>query len=369
MHIPFVNLVRLHTNMQPALNQMISEVIGSEYIMGGELLTTFEQDFAAYTGVKHGIACGNCTDALEIILRALHIGPGDEVIVPANGWLSAAEVVYMLGGAPIFVEPDPLLYTIDATHIEQKLTDKTKAIIPIHLYGLPASMEAIMSLAEAYKLWVIEDCAQAHGASIGQKKVGSFGHAAAFSFYPTKNLGALGDGGMILTSDKTLAQRCRAMASHGQLTRNEHVTLGRNSRMDTLQAAVLHNKLPHLDAWNARRIAIAAHYCESWKNLALVLPQNAGEDYHHVYHLFAVQSNHRDALADALKRQGIATAVHYPYALPQMPVFSGLAAPADYPIACQQASQLLSIPIYPELTDGEVEYITERVKAVCKRIG
>ncbi len=368
MNIPFVNLRRQHASLQPYLNEALQAVVDSNQVMGGDRLLQFESAFAKKVGVQHGVACGNGTDALELILRALDIKAGDEVIVPANGWMSAAEVVLLVGAKPVFVESHPLYYTLDPAQIEKKITAKTKAIIPIHLYGLAAAMDQILEIAKHYHLKVIEDCAQAHGASIGHQKAGSFGEAAAFSFYPTKNLGALGDGGMVVTQDKTLAEKVRTLANHGQSAKHHHTSLGRNSRLDTLQAAVLQVKLPFLEAWNNRRRAIAQYYQEQWQGLDLVLPE-VPSGYQSVFHLFVIRHTYRDKLAEFLLSCGIATEIHYPHALPAMPVFRPLVPDSQaFPIAMSQAKQLLSIPIYPELTDEEVDYIVHKVKKGCRRL-
>lgn len=362
MYIPFVNLKRQHSNIQPALDYALNQVIESGQIMGGDIVSGFENNFASYLGVSYAVACANGTDALEIILRAFEVGQGDEVIVPANGWISAAEVVWMLGAKPVFIDPDPYFHTMDSCSIENKISSRTKAIIPIHLYGLPASMVQIMDIAQKYHLKVVEDCAQAHGAKTGIYKVGSFGDAAAFSFYPTKNLGALGDGGMMVTNHPELAKKLRSIANHGQTEKNLHELPGRNSRMDTIQAAVLQTKLPHLHEWNKRRRAIAHYYLENWKSLDIILPEEPDDGFH-VFHLFVIQHEQRDALGRYLNSQGISTEVHYPHALPFMPVFQSLHhRKNEFPVAVRQAEQLLSIPVYPELTDVEVEYIVEKVK-------
>ncbi len=366
MNIPFVNLRRHHQNLQPALTQTFGRIIDRGQLMGGEEVAGFEQNFADYIGVPYGVACGNGTDALELILRAFNIGTGDEVIVPANAWMSAAEMVSLLGATPVFADTDPAYYTLNADLLEPHITARTKAIIPIHLYGLPADMPAIMRIARKHDLKVIEDCAQSHGAAIGAQRTGSFGDAAAFSFYPTKNLGAMGDGGMVLTQDASLAQKVRMIAQHGQREKNVPVCQGRNSRMDTLQAAILRLKLPLLDGWNQRRQTIAWHYRQAWQENDLALPE-APAGFDHIYHLFVVRHTQRDRLAAHLRQAGIATEVHYPYALPAMPVYQPLADPATCPVAMQQANELLSIPVYPELTDAEVDYIVEKVGEWLKK--
>lgn len=368
MNIPFVNLKRQHFYLQAALNQAFKQVLESGQVMGGEVVKTFEKSFASYIGTQYGIACGNCTDALEIIMRAMEIGPGDEVLVPANGWLSAAEVTLMLGARPVFVDTHPFYYTMDPERLEEKISHRTKAVVPIHLYGLAAPMPDITRIAQKHGLQVIEDCAQAHGATVQYKRVGGYGHAAAFSFYPTKNLGALGDGGMVVTNDVELAEKVRMIANHGQQEKNKHVCQGRNSRIDTLQAAILQIKLPFLEQWNARRRSIASIYLNSWKDLDIQLPATSAGSTH-IYHLFVIQTGYRDQLARFLEGEGITTEIHYPQALPEMPLFKHLNLDTDdCPVAIGQAAKLLSIPLYPELTDQEVEYVAGRVRAGIRKV-
>lgn len=261
MKIPFVDLRRQHSPLISELLESFQTILTSGVVMGGEALVDFERSFASYIGTSQAVSCANATDALEILLRAWNIGVGDEVIIPANGWMSAAETVCLVGATPVFVDNQTDTYVLNEEIVEEKITERTKAIIPIHLYGDPANIPALMTLAERYGLMVLEDCAQAHGASIDGNKVGSWGHAGIFSFYPTKNLGALGDAGMIVTNDDALARRCRAIAQHGQFERHMHQLLGRNSRMDAIQARILTLKLPYLDQWNRRRRQIANYYC------------------------------------------------------------------------------------------------------------
>lgn len=350
--------------MISSLQTLFDEVVLKDTLLGGKAVISFEKDFASYQGQTHAISCANGTDALEIALRGLGIKAGDEVIVPANGWMSAAEAVCLLHARPVFVDNHPDTYTIDPKRIEEKITSRTKAIIPIHLYGLPADMPGISALAQKHQLKVIEDCAQAHGATIGGMKVGNWGDIAAFSFYPTKNLGAIGDAGAMVTADPSLAEVCRQIASHGQITRNKHVRLGRNSRMDTLQAAVLQHKLSFLEAWNARRRVLAARYTDALKGLPIQLPVEKA-DFHHVYHLYVIQSERRDWLMDALAKMGVGTAKHYPEAVADMPVFRQYKQD-DTPVASKQASQLLSLPLYPELQDDEQSYVIECMHKLLK---
>lgn len=360
MKIPFLNLQRQQKELLQPVQKLLTETMLEDILLGGKAVHTFEDKFARYLNVKHVIACANCTDALEIALRALQIGQGDEVIVPANGWMSAAEAVCLLGAVPVFVDSLVDRYTIDPDKIETKITSRTKAIIPIHLYGYAADMERIMGIAAAYGLKVIEDCAQAQGATIQGKKAGSWGDIAAFSFYPTKNLGAIGDAGALATNDEELSTTCRQIANHGQSEKNIHVRLGRNSRMDSFQAAVLSYKLGLLDQWNLRRRELAQRYNNELQPYYLHLPQE-DEGYFHVYHLYVIRCADRKRLSKLLGEKGVGTAVHYPVAVADMQVFEAYSF-ADTPVASKQCHELLSLPLYPQLTDEEQMYIIEAMK-------
>jgi len=364
MQIPFVNLQRQHQPFISQLQNLVSELLATNVVMGGEPVRKFESEFASYLGVKYALSCANATDALEVVLRAWEIKPGDEVIVPANGWMSAAEAVLLVGATPVFVDNKPTGYGLDEELFEEKISVHTKAIIPIHLYGAPVDMSEVNNIAQRYGIPVLEDCAQAHGASVGGRKVGSWGQAGIFSFYPTKNLGALGDGGMIVTSNKNLAEKCKAIANHGQTLPDKHEHLGRNSRMDALQAKILSLKLPYLDQWNSRRRQIAEYYLKSWAELPVVLPPLTENS---VWHLFVVRVPRREQIIQALANRGIASKVHYPVPVSQQPIFKNCCKMGEnFPIAERQAPLLLSIPVYPELSDAEVEYIAQSFKAVIE---
>jgi len=363
MQVPFVDLNKQYAGIQEDIDQSVRIIFEKSSFAYDGIISQFENKFAQFLNAAYCIACGNCTDALEIILRGFDINEGDEVLVPANGWLSAAEAVCLVGGTPVFIDSHPEYYAINAQNIEHAITEKTKAIIPIHLYGLPANMDAIMHIANKYNLKVIEDCAQAHGATYHGKKAGTIGNAAAFSFYPTKNLGAYGDAGAIVTNDPALAEKCRMLANHGQKTRNNHLIIGRNSRMDSLQASILQTKLQYLDNWNEQRVSNAQFYFEQLKDSAVALP-SIPENCTHVFHLFVIRVKNREQLMQKLKKAGIGTSIHYPVPLPQMPVFSDLSHPNDFPVANSQAGELLSLPIYPELTSHQLQYVVENIKSI-----
>ncbi len=358
MKIPFLDLLRLNRSQSTELNRIFEKTLLNEQLLGGKPLKEFEVNFANYLDTRHCISCGNGTDALEIILRAMGIGPGDEVIVPANGWLSAAEMVKLVHATPVFADSHERSYTLDPKRIETSISRKTKAIIPIHLYGYPADMPAIMKIAEKHKLLVIEDCAQAHGTSVHGRKVGSWGHAAAFSFYPTKNLGALGDAGAMVMHDDDLADKCRMIANHGQTIRDKHLRLGRNSRMDTLQAGVLDYRLRMLDGKNQKRRTLAVLYRKKLEGLPLKLPVESASFYH-VYHLFVVRTNQRGALLQHLQNKGIGTMIHYPQAVSEMEHLN----PCEAPVAARQSQEILSLPLYPELTEQEVMQVSAEIRS------
>lgn len=352
MNIPFVDLHRQYLRIQTEIDAAIAGVIRDSAYIGGDRVTQFEREFAEWLGVEHVVACANGTDSIEMLLDAFCVGPGDEVIVPALSWISTAEAVGTRGARPVFVDIDDT-YCIDPGKIEAKITPRTKGIIPVHLYGCPANMPVIMTIARRHNLFVLEDCAQAHGALIFGQKVGTFGHAASFSFYPGKNLGAYGDAGGVATNDSELARKVRMLANHGQLQKHNHLIEGRNSRMDGIHAAVLSVKLRHLDRWTTERIETAARYNELLAHSGLTLPSTP-EGCQHVFHLYVVQSDNRDALAIRLGQAGITTAIHYPQPMPGMACYGPLQTPAsDYAVAASACNRILSLPMFAELSSEE----------------
>ena len=356
MNVPFVDLHRQYLRYKDELDAAMARVIAETAFISGPCAQKFEGEFAAWLGVEHVIGCANGTDALEIMLDALGVGPGDEVLVPAMTWISTAEAVGTRGAKAVFIDIDDTA-TMDPNLIEPAITERTKGIIPVHLYGCPADMPRIMDVAQRRGLFVLEDCAQSHGATIDGKKVGTWGHASTFSFYPGKNLGAYGDAGGMATHDAALAEKVRMIANHGQPQKHTHLIEGRNSRLDGLQAAILSVKLQYLDTWTAERQAHAATYDEALAHSGLTLirrPENRAS----VYHLYVVQHPERDRLADELKQAGIQTAVHYPHALPTMPCYGSWNAEAErtHPNAVRLGREALSIPMFPELLSTEVGY-------------
>ncbi|HEY2846276.1 MAG TPA: DegT/DnrJ/EryC1/StrS family aminotransferase [Pyrinomonadaceae bacterium] len=367
MHVPFVDLKAQYASLKDELDAAILGAVADTAFIAGSRVTKFEHEFAAYLGAEHCIAVGNGTDAIEIALAALGIGAGDEVILPANTFFATAEAVSNVGAMPVFVDNLADTYNIDPAKIEEHVTDKTKAIITVHLYGLPAEMDEIVAVAKRHNVKLLEDCAQAHGATYKGRKVGTFGDAATFSFYPSKNLGAFGDAGAIVTNNSDMAARARAISNHGQLTKNRHDLVGRNSRMDGVQGAVLSVKLLYLDDWLDARRRHAARYNGL---LGEKVPVPSGSDAsEHTYHLYVVRVANRDAVATKLKDAGIETGVHYPVAIPFTPAYAHLGyKPEDLPSACAQMSELLSLPMYAELTDEQIEYVCETLaSAIVKQ--
>ncbi|MGI9544382.1 MAG: DegT/DnrJ/EryC1/StrS family aminotransferase [Cyclobacteriaceae bacterium] len=360
MTVPFLDLTNQYQQLSAEIDAVISDVLKDGRFIGGEVVANFNRDFSQYLDVKHCISCGNATDALEIALRALEIGSGDEVLVPDLTQISAAEAVSLVGASPVFIDVHSEHYTIDPAKISDKVTTKTKAIIPVHLYGLPAPMDEIMSLASTYNLSVIEDCAQAHGASFQGKKVGAIGDIGVFSFYPTKNLGAYGDGGAMVTNDPELAAACQMIADHGQSDKDKHIRLGRNSRLDTLQAAILSRKLPYLDAWNDRRRSTAELYRKLLPEAPITLP-TVPNYAAHVYHLYVIQADHRDALKEYLEEKGIVTAIHYPYTISRTEVYASHQSSTAVNTAHDLTGRILSLPIYPEITPKQVECVCSNI--------
>lgn len=338
------------------------------YILGREV-KAFEQAFAVYLGVRHAVGVGNGTDALELALRACGIGSGDEVITVSHTAVATVAAIELAGAQPVLVDIDPNTYTIDPELAERAVTPRTRAIVPVHLYGHPAKMSDIMSIAQRHGLRVIEDCAQAHGAVFQGRKAGLWGDMAAFSFYPTKNLGALGDGGMVVTSQPDLAEKASALREYGWRERYISHFPGMNSRLDEIQAAILRVKLRYLDDSNAQRISIAKQYFEHLASTQLTLPISALYSKH-VYHLFVIRLTHREALQAFLKRQGIGTAVHYPMPVHLQPAYKTRLVPRYHLYETERAAdEILSLPMYPELSEESVCLVVDAVRGFIRTDG
>lgn len=363
-HIPFLDLKKQYLSIKNEIDQAMRAVINESAFIKGEYVESFEKNFAHYLNVKHCIGVGNGTDAIFIALKCLDIGPDDEVIVPANSFIATSEAVTLAGGKPVFVDCDEY-YNIDSTKIEAAITPKTKFIIPVHLYGQPAEMDKILAIADKYRLLVIEDAAQAHGAEYKGKKIGTFGVCATFSFYPGKNLGAYGDGGAIVTSDDALAEKIRMFANHGRKDKYNHKFEGVNSRLDGLQAAILDIKLKHLVYWNEKRITAARVYDDGLKNCAAT--PKVRQDIKHVYHLYVIQIPEREIVIKKLKEAGIETGIHYPIPLPLLEAYKkNLHTKEDFPVAASSAEKILSLPIHENLTRDDQEYILDAVTKILK---
>ncbi len=359
MNIPFVDLQVQYQSIKEEIDEAIANILDNAIFVNGEPLASFEKNFAEYMGVSHCIGCGNGTDAIEIALEALGVSPGDEVLVPAYTWVSTASAVSRVGANPVFVDVHPDFYTINVDKIEASITARTKAIIPVHFYGLPADMDSIIAIAKQHNLKVIEDCAQAHDATINGKKVGSFGDMATYSFYPGKNLGAYGDGGAVVTNSKELDEKARIIARLGQQGKHNHIITGRNSRMDTIQAAILNVKLKYLTEWTQKRQLVAEWYLDLLKDTPIKLPILPLASVKHVYHLFVIQTDRRDALKIFLEEKGISTQIHYPKPLHQVGIFKEQGA---FPVAEAMSGKILSLPMYAELNKVQVEYVVKVIK-------
>lgn len=369
MNVPFLDLKHIHEELRTELLQAFERVMGSgHYILGNEV-TQFEQAFAEYCEAKHCIGVGNGLEALLLILRGYDIGVGDEVIVPSNTYIATWLAASHAGATPVPVEPDQRTYNIDPMRIEEAITSRTKAIIAVHLYGQPADMTPINAIARKHNLKVIEDAAQAHGASYKGKRVGSLGDAAGFSFYPGKNLGAIGDGGAVITNDAKLAEKVRMLSNYGSRIKYHNEVKGFNSRLDELQAAFLHVKLTRLEEWNARRKAIAAEYLLHLDDNNITLPF-VPEWADPVWHLFVVRSQQRDDLQSHLTAQGIGTMIHYPIPPHLQSAYTDLGVVATLPIAEAIHNEVLSLPIGPSMTDEQVAWtITSISLATEKKAG
>lgn len=364
MKIPFVDLKAQYQSIKKEMDNAIKEVIENTAFIGGAGVKAFEANFAKLLGVDHVVACANGTDSLYIIMKALGIGPGDEVITVANSWISSSETIGQTGAKPVFVDIEPTYLSMDVQLLEQKITPKTKAVIAVHLHGQMADIEAIKDICDAHNLFLIEDCAQSHLSEANGRIAGTIGTAGSFSFYPGKNLGAYGDAGCIVTNDGELATKCRRFANHGALKKHHHEIEGINSRLDGLQAAVLNVKLPQLKAWTSARQQNANLYREAFSAIPQIKCIAEKPNTKHSYHLFIILSEERDALKAHLEAAGIETAIHYPTPLPLLNAYvaEGYSV-VDFPHAALSSKQVLSLPMYPELTAEQISYIANSIKA------
>ncbi len=363
MKVPFADLQVQYKTIKEDIDKAIANVIGETAFIGGKYVAGFEAAFAELYGVQHCISCANGTDSLYIIMKMLGIGAGDEVITVANSWISSSETISQTGAKPVFVDIDPVYYSINESQLEAKITPNTKAIMPVHLQGQMCDMDAIMQIAAAHNLPVIEDCAQAHFSSYKGRRAGTIGIASSFSFYPGKNLGAYGDAGCILTNDADLAEKCRRYARHGALVKHQHTIEGINSRLDGLQAAILSAKLPYILNWTSQRQQNATCYNEILSDIPQIVLPAVRPHTEHTFHLYVIRAERRNDLATYLKEREIETAIHYPTALPFLPAYAYLGHTAsDFPVSYACQSQLLSLPMYPELTRAMMDFVCTTIK-------
>jgi len=369
MRVPFVDLAAQHRRIEPELHQAFERVLErSSFILGSEV-ERFEAAFSSYLGTAECVAVSSGTAALQLALEALDIGAGDEVITVPYTFIATVEAITTLGARPVFVDVDPASYTMDPAHVQRAITERTRALLPVHLYGQPADMDSLLELARRYKLALVEDACQAHGAEYKGRKAGSLGTASCFSFYPGKNLGALGEGGAVVTNDPQLAERVRLLRNHGSVSKYEHRLRGYNFRMEGLQGAFLAVKLPHLDEWNERRRKLAQRYDQLFsgfpipgREVASVVIPTEMPYARHVYHLYVIQADNREALRRELAAQGIETGLHYPIPLHLQEACRSLGYhKGDFPVCERLAQRVLSLPMHPDLADEALEYVASAV--------
>jgi len=361
--VPFVDLNIQYESIKDEMETALKSVFTEMTFIGGRFVQQFEQDFAKAYGVKHVISCGNGTDSLYIIMKMLGIGPGDEVITVANSWISSSETITQTGARVVFADVHPEYYSINETQLKQKLTSRTKAVVAVHLHGQVCEMDFIQSFCKTHSLYLIEDCAQAHFSEYRGTKAGLFGIASSFSFYPGKNLGAYGDAGCMMTNDDDLATKLRMYARHGALKKHEHQIEGVNSRMDSLQAAILSVKLHHINKWTNQRMAHAALYSRLLSEVKEIVLPRVRPHSKHTFHLYVIRCKDRQELMRSLKEKGIETSIHYPTALPNLKAYQYLNhTPADFPVASQLQNEILSLPMFPELTEEQIKYVAKSIR-------
>ena len=361
MNVPFATMDRMHAAIRQEMLDAFAKCYDQGWFIQGEQCAAFEREFAAYCGTQHCVGLATGLDAIYLALRALDIGAGDEVIIPGNTFVATALAVSYAGATVVTVDPEPDTYNLNPALLATALTERTRAIIPVHLYGQSAQMDQICAFAKQHGLYVVEDCAQAHGAHFQGKHVGNFGDVGCFSFYPGKNLGALGDGGAVVTNDPKLAARIRALGNYGSAKKYLHVEKGTNSRLDEVQAALLRVKLTHLDDYCQERDTIAQRYLAGIHNPRITLPTVAPQR-NHVWHIFAILCPQRDALRDHLTQNGIATLIHYPIPVADQPCYAQEQL-TKTPLIERLASQQISLPLYIGMTDAEIDYVIEQLNA------
>jgi dTDP-4-amino-4,6-dideoxygalactose transaminase len=363
MPVPFADLQLQYQTIKGEIDDAIAAVIRDNAFIRGPYVDAFERAFASATDIKHCVSCANGTDALYLAMAALNVRPGDEVITTAHSWISTSAMITHAGATVVFCDTDSATFTIDPAAIEAAVAPRTVGIIPVHLYGQPADMDAIMAIARRHKLWVVEDCAQAHMARYKDQQIGTFGVAATYSFYPGKNLGAMGDAGAVVTNDSALAERMTMLARHGGLIKRQHQVEGVNSRLDGMQAAILSAKLPHLPHWTKARQDAAKVYDAGLNQIENVVVPFVPTSRTHVYHLYTIQHPRRDALAAHLNANGVQTAINYPVALPFLSAYSRFKhRPEQFPNAFGQQSRILSLPMFAEITMDQQRTVIDLVR-------
>lgn len=364
--VKFLDLKKQYESIKNEIDEAIKNVISETAFIGGKFVEQFEKEFANYQQAKHCIGVANGTDALEIVIEALDLPKGSEIIVPANSFIASSESVTRSGHKVVFCDCDEHNYTISLQSLKSKITPKTKAIIAVHLYGHPCDMDEIITIAKEHNLKVIEDCAQAHGAEYKGKRVGAIGDVGTFSFYPGKNLGAYGDGGAIVTNSDELAKKCKMIANHGRIEKYNHEFEGRNSRLDGLQAAILSVKLKHLDIWTNTRIKVADYYLENLKDIKNIVLPKREEWAKQVYHLFVIRTQKRDELQQYLKDNGIQSGIHYPIALPKLKAYDYTGQASEDFFANKSDVELLSLPIGEHLNMEDIQFVIDKIKGLAK---
>jgi Predicted pyridoxal phosphate-dependent enzyme apparently involved in regulation of cell wall biogenesis len=360
--VPFVDLKTQYHNIKGEITEAVNNVMEDSAFIGGKYVEKFESEFAKFCGAKFCIGVGNGTDAIFIALKMLGIGPGDEVITAANSFIATSEAISLTGARVVFCDVSETTRNINPDLIEEKITDKTKAIVPVYLYGQPADMDRIVEIAKKNNLYIVEDCAQAHGAEYKGKGAGTFGEVSCFSFYPGKNLGAYGDGGAIITDNENLAEKIRMYANHGRSAKYDHEFEGVNSRLDGMQAAILSVKLKHIKKWNSMRNSNARIYNEKLKGVGDIITPMIYDDRGHVFHLYVIRTMERDRLKKFLADNDISSGIHYPIALPNLKAYSYLKhKPEDFPVSSKLQNEILSLPMYPELTEEQIDYISNLI--------
>jgi dTDP-4-amino-4,6-dideoxygalactose transaminase len=361
--IPLVDLRAQYAGLREEFLAAIAQVLDGMHLFLGPELQAFEREFAELCGCEHGIGVSNGTDAIELALRALGVGRGDEVITQPNSFIATGEAISAVGATPVFVDVDETTSTLDPALLEAAITPRTKVIIPVHLYGRPAGMDGILAVARKHGLKVIEDACQAHGARLGERRIGSLGDLACFSFYFSKNLGGYGEGGAVTTTNAELAERVRLYRDHGSRVRYQHEVVGRNARLDEIQAAVLRIKLRHLAEWNEQRRANATALSAALAGTSLGLPAPGGDEVYEVFHLYVVRHPRRDELKAFLATRGIATGIHYPIPIHLQQAYAELGyTPGAFPVTERLAGEILSLPIYAELTEEQIQHIGAAVR-------